>query len=128
MSVMNDLFNPERLRMPTAVLAVPAGERARKRAQLKRGEKFLKGPVPWTWLSRAGQLPGKALHVGIALWHLAGLNRSGRLALSGSLLRQMGVKRVASYRALTALEQAGLVSVERCVGRQPIVTIRDNRP
>jgi hypothetical protein len=29
---------------------------------------------------------------------------------------------------LTALEQAGLISVERGIGRQPIVTIRDNRP
>jgi hypothetical protein len=36
------------------------------------GEKFLRGPIPWKWLIRAGRLPGKALQVGLLLWQAAG--------------------------------------------------------
>lgn len=35
----------------------------------------LKGPIPWGWLDRAGRLSGKALAVGLVLWHYAGMTR-----------------------------------------------------
>jgi hypothetical protein len=89
----------------------------------QRGEKFLKGPVPWTWIEHAARLPGKALHVGIALWHLAGMKNTNTIQLSGGVLRGMGVDRFSCYRALEALEANGLISVARHPGRQPMVTI-----
>jgi len=87
------------------------------------GVKFLKGPVSWDWLCCASQLPGKALHVGTALWHLAGLKRSRTVPLSGSITRELGIDRHASYRGLKQLEKAELVSVVRHAGRNPIVTL-----
>lgn len=88
------------------------------------GEHFLKGPIPLAWMSRAGQLPGKALHVGIALWYLSGLHRgSPTVALCGAVLATLGVTRTIGYRALKALEDAGLVGVERQPGRYPRVTL-----
>ena len=39
-----------------------------KRVYEKKKGHFLKGPIPMPWLIVAGNLPGKALHVGIALW------------------------------------------------------------
>ncbi len=42
----------------------PSKKAPRKRA----GELFLKGPVPMSWIYRAGRLPGHALHVGVVLW------------------------------------------------------------
>ncbi len=66
---------------------------------------------------------GKTLHVAIVLWFLAGLKRSRKVALSQSALRLFGVGRQASYRALSRLESAGLVSAARHPGRNPIVTI-----
>ena len=91
------------------------------------GEKFLKVPIPWSWLSKAARLKGQALHVGMALWFLAGIKRNGTITLSGSVLEDLGVSRHSGYRALHALESAGLISVDRYTGRNPVVTILDVR-
>ena len=83
----------------------------------------LKGPIPLDWLSAAARLPGKCLHVGIALWFVRGLERSGVVALSNLTALRFGLDRNAKYRALAWLEQAGLIAVERKLGRAPMVTI-----
>jgi len=83
------------------------------------------GPIPLDWLLRAARLPGRALHVGLGLWHQAGLVGNSQVALSMKLMRSMGVGRCAVYRALHALENAGLVAVARYRGRKPQVTILD---
>ena len=47
-----------------------------------KGEKFLKGPIPENWLAQAARLPGKAFHVGIVLWFLAGMKGEAVVTLS----------------------------------------------
>ncbi len=89
----------------------------------RRGERFLKGPIPWDWLARAAALPGKALHVGLAVWQRAGIERTGTVRISMTRLRPMGLSRSSACRGLTALERAELVTVERHKGRAPIVTL-----
>ena len=89
----------------------------------KPGEHFLKGPVPLAWLEIAAKLPGKSLHAGVALWYTAGLTRSRSVALSNIAGGKLGLDRNSKYRALHWLERAGLVAVERKLGRAPIVTI-----
>jgi hypothetical protein len=89
----------------------------------KKGEKFLMGPIPWNWIQKASSYSGKALHVGIAIWHLAFLTKSKTIKLSGKLLKGMGVSRHASYRGLRLLEDADLITTERHQGRNPVVTI-----
>ena len=91
----------------------------------KRGEKFLKGPIPWNWLCRAAQLCGKALQVAIAIWFLAGIHKRREVKLSGAAVTDLGVSRYACYRGLKLLEKAGLISVHRAPGRKAIVTILD---
>jgi len=91
--------------------------------RLKRGEKFLKGPLPLAWLAQAGKLPGKCLHVGNVLWFLVGLKSTLTVPLLSSELGRFGVNRQAKYRALRCLEDAGLVAVKRHPGRNPVVTI-----
>jgi hypothetical protein len=83
--------------------------------------------VPLAWLSRASRLPGKALAVALAIWYVAGLERSGTVRLTTSTLREFNVGRKAAYRGLAALERAGLVQVERKRGRCPGVTITHRR-
>jgi hypothetical protein len=124
MPVVADPFEDiERLRK-----AVPAPIRAARVRQLKPRTRtvagFLKGPIPWPWLMRAAQLPGQAFKVGVAIWHLAGLKKKHTVALSlTSLYEELAVHRDAARRGLSALEAAGLVSVQRHAGRKPIVTI-----
>jgi DNA-binding transcriptional ArsR family regulator len=84
------------------------------------GELFVKGPIPWSWLAAAMALPGRALHVGIALWLRAGIAGNGVVSVN---LSRLPVDRSASSRGLRALEAAGLVSVSRRPGRKPLVTL-----
>ncbi len=115
-----DPLNPKRLALPKSKAKQKVST---KPPHHKPGQRFLKGPIPWDWLDQAARQPGKALHVAIALWFLAGVKRTRTVALSGSVLSGLSVKRHSGYRGLTALEQAGLVRVERHPGRNPIVTI-----
>jgi hypothetical protein len=115
-----DPFDPKSLALPNRGGGCPV---SRKPPRHRQGEKFLKGPIPWEWMTEAARLPGKALKVGIALWFLAGVQRKRTVTLSGSALRDLDVSRFAGYRALTALEKAGLVSVQRHIGQNPVVTI-----
>ena len=49
-------------------------------SKIKNG--FVKGPIPLEWLSGAAKLPGKALHVGVALWYLYGLRKNHTVKLT----------------------------------------------
>lgn len=85
--------------------------------------RFLKGPVPMSWLAAAAKLPGKALAVGVALWRLSGAVKSRTVILSNAEVEVLGVDRNAKSRALRALQQEGLVSVDQRPGCLPRVTI-----
>ena len=89
----------------------------------KAGGMFLRGPIPLDWLSRAAALPGRSLHVAIAIWFMAGLKKTRNVPVSNITGLQFGLDRNAKYRALEWLESANLITVERRTGRAPIVTI-----
>lgn len=77
------------------------------------------------WIVKASRLRSKALAVGLAIWFEAGRRNRSEVKLGQFALRRFGFERRAVYRALKALESAGLVSVERHRGRHPVVTIQD---
>jgi len=121
MKLSNDDF--ERLKLPQIVLNVPKAqltESAKRHSHL-----FLRGPIPLTWITIAANLPGKALHVGLLCWFLAGIRRARRVPLTPSKLFAFGLNRYSAYRGIAALERAHLVAVERHRGRSPIVTLLD---
>lgn len=84
---------------------------------------FVRGPLPWAWVTACARLPGRALHVGLALWLESGLSRSWIVKLRPKHLRALGVDRHAARRALVLLEAALLVRVVRMPGRAPVVEI-----
>jgi hypothetical protein len=88
-----------------------------------RSNKFLKGPVPWEWISEAAKLPGKALHVGLALWRLKGAMKSDTVRLGNSEVAALGVDRNAKSRALKHLQERGLITVKQEPGKLPVVTL-----
>ena len=110
-------LNPDELRVSQPLL--PASKRRPPRH--RKGERFLKGPIPWKWLQKAMALPGRALHVGVGLWFQAGMKKSRTVAFPLSKLP--GVTRWSARRGLGVLKTAGLVSVEILPGRAPRVTI-----
>ncbi len=120
--IANNAFEPERLAWKPSEIPVRL-TRQRVKARTEVGQCFLKGPIPWAWLQRATPLRGKALAVGLVLWFLKGLRKQSTVRLEPSKVRSLGLSRRQCYRALDALEQAGLVAVQRHLGSAPDVTI-----
>lgn len=116
----NIIPHPDQLRLEDNVV-LPS---TKKTPRHKPGQKFVKGPIPLDWLSVAAKLPGKALHVAVALWFRAGIRKSNQMRFPMSWLdRVFGVNRTSAYRGLAVLEKGGLVSVVRHRGRASIVTL-----
>ncbi len=90
--------------------------------------KYIRGPIPLEWISRAANLPGKALAVWTMLWFLDGVNQSRPFKPEKWLLEMFGVGRGAFDNGLDALESAGLISVERRIGKRPIITLVKGSP
>lgn len=89
------------------------------------GERFVRGPIPYTWLRPALALGGKAGNLALALWWLVGVERSNPVRLTGRVLRDFHISPRAARRLLLRFEQAGLVQVDRQRGRGPIVAVLD---
>ena len=119
---MSDSIDPKRFALTASR---PSDTNQQGLPRHKRGDKFLKGPIPLNWLAKASRQPGKALHVAIAIWFFAGIKRSRTIALSSRLMFSLGSSRYSTYRGLKALEEAGLVTVIRHRGRSPRITIQD---
>lgn len=119
---MGDQIDIERVRSSREQTAPPKRPRTGL-PRPRRAERFIKGPIPLSWVTTAAQLGGKCCQVGNALWYVAGLQRSGAVKLSYAILELFGVDRWTYYRALDALAAAKLVSVERACGKSPVVTL-----
>lgn len=89
------------------------------------GEKFLKGPIPWTWLQGAAALPGRSLHIGVLLWQRVGCEKRRTIHFNQSEGRQFGLTVSSTRFGLRQLERAGLITIERPSGRRLVVTIQD---
>ena len=75
------------------------------------------------WLSSAAELPGKALHLALALWWLHGMAKGKPFKLRRDALNLLHLSRDATNSGLARLEQVGLVKVERHSGQRPLVSI-----
>ena len=72
----------------------------------------------------ATELPRKAsLALGIVIWYLAGLTKSGAVRLNLSEMPTYGIPRSSAAQGLKELEAAKLVSVDGHNGRVAIVTL-----
>src|SRR5262245_5201443 len=69
-------------------------ERPTERMRIAGG-RFLKGPIPWSWIARAAALPGQALLVGLCIWRLAGATKSHKVLFGNSDLKPLGIDRAA---------------------------------
>ena len=99
---------------------------SRRGPSTRNNNRFLKGPIPLNWLVKAAPLNGKALEIAVVIWHLKGLKRKNTVKLNGKLLREFKISRSTLYRGLAAMEKAGLISIQRQIGRSPMVTILIN--
>jgi hypothetical protein len=120
-----DSFSLEALRLAGPDLKALSEKAPRKLPRHRPGQKFLKGPIPWSWLVQACRLPGKALHVALLLWREAGCARNRTVPFQLSQAPALGMHRDTARRGLRALAEAGLVSVKHRAGQCLQVTILD---
>ena len=115
----------EKFRVPTRhdvrVVEVPAQLPPRKR----QVRPFVRGPIPLWWLARAADGCSAGLSVGLCLWFMRGVTRSGApIKVTRGVLRKLNLSRDQSRRGLQALEKAGLVKfVVSGRGHCPVVEI-----
>src|SRR5215831_13441617 len=95
-----DSFDPAALRAPEGGPPAPSQRPSKRPPRHQPGEPFLKGPVPWPWLTTAARLPGKALHVAVLLWREAGCRDSRAVAFCLSRVGELGVRQDSARRAL----------------------------
>ena len=84
---------------------------------------FIKGPIPVAWLSQAAALPGKALHLALAIQWLSGMNKGAPVKVSKKALAHFCISMDAYRDGLKRLEVAGLITVARLPGQSPVVRV-----
>jgi hypothetical protein len=84
---------------------------------------FIRGPIPIAWLSQAAALPGKALHLALAIQWLSGMNKGAPAKVSKKALAHFCISMDAYRDGLKRLEAAGLITVARLPGQSPFVRV-----
>jgi hypothetical protein len=95
-----------------------------RHSKIHRGDRFLKGPIPFTDIAIAAQLPGKSLAIFVAVHHQIALTGKPTITLPARLLADLGCSRSAKSRGLKALEHSGLITVTRPKGRTAQVQLK----
>lgn len=91
--------------------------------KIKRTSPYI--TVQIDFISRSAALPGKTLHVAMAIWRAATLLNNPTITLSGYALAGFGVAKDAVYPALDRMVQAKLIVADRRRGRPPRITLLD---
>lgn len=95
----------------------------RQRPVIRRRFRFM---VVWDsdWITKAAALPGRSLHLGVALLRQAAIEGKTTFELSPMQVAIHGMSRDASYQALKRLEEAGLIQVSRRAGTLSVVALK----
>jgi hypothetical protein len=120
-----DRIDPDTLRASNHDLAALGDHTSTRPPRHRKGELFLKGPIPWIWLLLASRLPGKALQIALLLWKEAGCKNKRTVRFRLKSAAQMGMSIPTARRGLHALAAARLVSIQRLPGQSPKVTLLD---
>jgi hypothetical protein len=126
---MTDPFDPESLRWTPPKVGKRKTRKqepsAQKLPKPGKGEAYLTGPIPMSWIQEATRLSGRTWQVASALWFVGIRSRtkSATVTLTEKTRRRFNLTRQAVRRGLQQLADAGLVIVERQSGRYSVVTI-----
>jgi hypothetical protein len=121
-----DSWDVDRLRLGTELTGSLGVMRRPPRH--RPGEPFIKGPIPWVWVSSACRLPGSGLHVVMCYRFYQDRFRFRRRGLRWGLpdvARGLQISLRSARYGLRAAELAGLLSVSREPGRKVAVSILD---
>ena len=109
--------------IPTKRLKFVKSEVGSGYAATQNAPPFIKGPIPVGWISKAAALPGKALHLALAIQWLSGMNKGAPVKVSQKALGHFCISTDAYRDGLKRLESAGLITVARLPGQSPFVRV-----
>ena len=118
-------LDPETLRLKRTARVKTRRSKRGVLPRPEKGEAYLAGPIPMSWIEQAAVLPGKAWHLASALWFVAirSRDKSPCVVVTQKTRQRFGLTRPAYYRAQETLEKARLVRIDRCAGRKTEFTI-----
>ena len=98
-----------------------------KRRTARKSERFLKGPLPLSWVRTHIQCPAGRLL--LVLRAHADMRKTLRLKINGDIRSDAGIDdRKVAYRALRKLEAKGSIIVTRRPGAHPEVQLPSLKP
>lgn len=100
-------------------------EMQEQRERARRAGRFIAGPIPVDWMARALRLKASAGKVGVVLFFQRGLCGRDEFRIEPARFRELDIDKSTRRRGLLALEEVGLIAVQREPGRSPVVTILD---
>jgi hypothetical protein len=89
----------------------------------RRKHSFLHGPLDLEELAQVARLGGAALEVWLLIHYRKRLTGDPWVWIPGKDLQRFGVSRLVFYRALKALESAGLIRTQRVPGRSTMILL-----
>ncbi|MDG2204093.1 MAG: hypothetical protein P8M79_02440 [Alphaproteobacteria bacterium] len=93
------------------------------RQKARRANRFLKGPVPLSWIRDHVRDPAGRLL--LVLRAHADIQRKNEIQLTADILRDAGIAdRKVAYRAMKRLEAGGSIAVRRKRGRRALVCLK----
>lgn len=85
-------------------------------------EEILYGPIPISWLTKAVEISGTALWLGLVIWHVSKM-RKGPASLTTFICQKYHLDHRTMRRLLPQLEASGLVLVDRKPSQAPRVSV-----
>lgn len=131
MSDPNPFDDISKLKLPTTELSqnlqkLEARKQAKKKLlppRHKKGENFISGLIPLSWVKEMLKLPASTAQTSFVLWYFAGMTKSREIDINLSRMDEFNIPKVTAWRSIGYLEQAGLISVVREPGRKIKVTL-----
>jgi hypothetical protein len=84
---------------------------------------FIKGPIPYDWITIATSLGKSPGLVGLGLWFYKGLNNSYTFKIDHKLDDLCSISRQTRQDSLRKLDKAGLIKLTQPLGAYPHIQI-----
>ena len=92
-------------------------------AETRMSRRFVKGPIPLPWLSKALELTPSAVKCALALFYQRGLSSSDTFKIEPARFRELGIADTARRRGLRELEEHGLVRLQKDHSKSPVANL-----
>lgn len=94
----------------------------KKKKELK-SRKFIKGPIDAKWVSMAIMQGLPAATISWVIWYLKGFKKRSNFKLTNKEMGRWNISANTKYKGLDQLEKAGLISITKKAGANPIIRI-----